>query len=126
MALAPCLVGYGAIAKRLYSEEQTLRTGNRYWKWIENYVAEDYTEAVRLGSGKYILSLFLRYANNTFRTAGGTHAKDFTEPGGRTHQDLHPSNRIGMQLLGHGTRPSSIEFILHIKMSIVWYIQILN
>lgn len=62
MALAPCLIGYGAIAKRLYSEEQTLRTGNRYWKWIENYVAEDYTEAVQLGTGKYLLSLFLRYA----------------------------------------------------------------
>ncbi|KAJ5112483.1 hypothetical protein N7532_000528 [Penicillium argentinense] len=50
MALAPCLIGYGAIARRLYSEEGTLREGNHYWKWIENYVAEDYTEAVRLGS----------------------------------------------------------------------------
>lgn len=52
MALAPCLIGYGAIAKRLYTEKETLREGNRYWRWIENYVAEDYTEAVRLGSGK--------------------------------------------------------------------------
>ncbi|KAK9639530.1 trifunctional hydroxymethylpyrimidine kinase/phosphomethylpyrimidine kinase/thiaminase [Aspergillus fumigatus] len=50
MALAPCLIGYGAIAKRLYTEKETLREGNRYWRWIENYVAEDYTEAVRLGS----------------------------------------------------------------------------
>jgi hydroxymethylpyrimidine/phosphomethylpyrimidine kinase len=50
MALAPCLIGYGAIAKRLYTEKETLREGNRYWQWIENYVAEDYTEAVRLGS----------------------------------------------------------------------------
>ncbi|KAI9368503.1 DNA polymerase family B-domain-containing protein [Aspergillus egyptiacus] len=50
VALAPCLIGYGAIAQRLYAEEQTLREGNPYWKWIENYVAEDYTEAVRLGS----------------------------------------------------------------------------
>ncbi|KAE8151287.1 DNA polymerase alpha, catalytic subunit [Aspergillus avenaceus] len=50
MALAPCLLGYGAIAQRLYTEQDTLREGNRYWKWIENYVAEDYTEAVRLGS----------------------------------------------------------------------------
>lgn len=54
MALAPCLIGYGAIARRLYSEEGTMRKGNQYWKWIENYVAEDYTEAVRLGSGKLI------------------------------------------------------------------------
>jgi thiaminase len=52
MALAPCLIGYGAIAKRLYSEKGTLRQGNQYWKWIENYVADDYTEAVQLGSGK--------------------------------------------------------------------------
>lgn len=52
MALAPCLIGYGAIARRLHSGERTLRDGNQYWKWIENYVAEDYTEAVRLGSGK--------------------------------------------------------------------------
>jgi thiaminase len=47
------LIGYGAIAQRLYTEEKTLRDGNQYWKWIENYVAEDYTEAVRLGSGKF-------------------------------------------------------------------------
>lgn len=52
MALAPCLIGYGAIARRLSSEKRTRRDGNMYWKWIENYVAEDYTEAVRLGSGK--------------------------------------------------------------------------
>lgn len=50
MALAPCLIGYGAIARRLHSEEGTLRKGNQYWKWIENYVADDYTEAVVLGS----------------------------------------------------------------------------
>ncbi|KAJ6103623.1 Phosphomethylpyrimidine kinase type-1 [Penicillium sp. IBT 16267x] len=50
MALAPCLIGYGAIAKRLHSEEGTLREGNLFWKWIENYVADDYSEAVRLGS----------------------------------------------------------------------------
>lgn len=53
MALAPCLIGYGAIARRLHGAQGTLREGNRYWKWIENYVADDYTEAVRLGSGKW-------------------------------------------------------------------------
>lgn len=57
MALAPCLIGYGAIANRLYAAEETLREGNRYWKWIENYAAEDYTEAVQLGSGKNCLLL---------------------------------------------------------------------
>ena len=61
MALAPCLIGYGAIAKRLYSAGETLREGNRYWKWIENYVADDYTEAVRLGSGTFLLPSFLLF-----------------------------------------------------------------
>lgn len=52
MALAPCLIGYGAIATRLYNDENdSVREGNRFWKWVENYVAEDYTEAVKIGSG---------------------------------------------------------------------------
>ncbi|KAJ5907587.1 heme oxygenase-like multi-helical [Penicillium taxi] len=50
MALAPCLIGYGAIAKRLYEDKGSLREGNHYWKWIENYVADDYVEAVEIGS----------------------------------------------------------------------------
>lgn len=53
VALAPCLIGYGAIARRLYDDKDSLREGNRFWKWVENYVAEDYTEAVRIGSGMY-------------------------------------------------------------------------
>ncbi|KAF2398490.1 hypothetical protein EJ06DRAFT_544160 [Trichodelitschia bisporula] len=48
-ALLPCLLGYGVIARRLYDDPQTLRVGNRYWRWIQNYVAPDYVEAVRLG-----------------------------------------------------------------------------
>lgn len=51
MALAPCLLGYGAVAQMLHADVKTVREGNTYWPWIENYVAEDYTEAVRLGSG---------------------------------------------------------------------------
>ena len=51
VALAPCLIGYGHIAKRLYADPNTKRQGNIYWKWIENYVADDYSEAVRVGSG---------------------------------------------------------------------------
>ncbi|TPX22728.1 hypothetical protein DIZ76_014607 [Coccidioides immitis] len=50
VALSPCLIGYGAIAKRLHRDEKSVRTENKYWKWIENYVAEDYSEAVKLGS----------------------------------------------------------------------------
>jgi thiaminase II len=51
VALAPCLIGYGVIAKRLFADPKTLREGNRYWKWIENYAAADYSEAVELGIG---------------------------------------------------------------------------
>ena len=52
IALAPCLIGYGEIAKRLYADPGTKREGNIYWKWIQNYVAEDYVEAVNVGSGR--------------------------------------------------------------------------
>ncbi|KAI9719829.1 MAG: hypothetical protein M1812_003318 [Candelaria pacifica] len=50
VSFAPCLIGYGAIARRLYDSPKTVRGGNKYWKWIENYVAQDYVEAVRTGS----------------------------------------------------------------------------
>ncbi|KAG5949800.1 hypothetical protein E4U53_005753 [Claviceps sorghi] len=51
MALAPCLLGYGAVAKMLYAHESTRRDeGNTYWPWIQNYVADDYVQAVKLGS----------------------------------------------------------------------------
>ncbi|KAL6244264.1 trifunctional hydroxymethylpyrimidine kinase/phosphomethylpyrimidine kinase/thiaminase [Rhinocladiella similis] len=51
MALAPCLIGYGEAASRLYvdSASKTTDQGNRYWRWVENYVAEDYAQAVRVG-----------------------------------------------------------------------------
>lgn len=51
MALAPCLLGYGAIARALHDDPQTDRSDkNTYWNWILNYVAEDYVEAVKTGS----------------------------------------------------------------------------
>ncbi|TGO45460.1 hypothetical protein BCON_0390g00030 [Botryotinia convoluta] len=50
ISMAPCLIGYGEIAKRLHADPKTKREGNIYWKWIENYVADDYTEAVKVGS----------------------------------------------------------------------------
>lgn len=52
VALAPCLLGYGAVAKMLHGDARSKRAGNRYWNWIENYVADDYTQAVRTGSGE--------------------------------------------------------------------------
>lgn len=54
VALAPCLLGYGAVAKMLHGDSGTVREGNRYWNWIENYVADDYVQAVETGSGKYM------------------------------------------------------------------------
>ncbi|KAI8936893.1 hypothetical protein NX059_006125 [Plenodomus lindquistii] len=50
IALLPCLVGYGVIAKRLYEDPSTVRVGSRYWKWIEQYVAAEYREAMMRGS----------------------------------------------------------------------------
>lgn len=52
MSLAPCLLGYGVAARRLASEHVNDSEGNKYWKWIENYIADDYQEAVKIGSGK--------------------------------------------------------------------------
>ena len=52
MALAPCLIGYGVAAKRIRADMNTKKEGNPYWKWIENYTADDYQEAVTKGSGK--------------------------------------------------------------------------
>lgn len=52
IALAPCLLGYSVIAKRLSSDPNTKRDGNTYWKWIETYVADDYSDAVNVGCGE--------------------------------------------------------------------------
>ncbi|KAI1847795.1 hypothetical protein JX265_009223 [Neoarthrinium moseri] len=49
VALAPCLLGYGALAAMLHGDPRTKTEGNTYWKWILNYVADDYVEAVRTG-----------------------------------------------------------------------------
>ncbi|KAE8447396.1 hypothetical protein EG329_010810 [Mollisiaceae sp. DMI_Dod_QoI] len=34
---------------KLHADPDTKREGNKYWKWIENYVADDYAEAVKIG-----------------------------------------------------------------------------
>lgn len=51
MALAPCLLGYGAIAKHLHASPNSKanETDNLYWTWITNYVADDYVTAVKAG-----------------------------------------------------------------------------
>ncbi|KAH7088350.1 Phosphomethylpyrimidine kinase-domain-containing protein [Paraphoma chrysanthemicola] len=50
VALLPCLIGYGMIARRLYEDSQTLRVGSRYWEWILQYVGQDYMDAMMRGS----------------------------------------------------------------------------
>jgi len=55
-ALAPCLLGYGIIAHQLYSDVATKRQGNPYWTWIQNYVADDYVQAVKKGTGRFACS----------------------------------------------------------------------
>lgn len=54
MAMLPCLLGYALIAKRLMGMQtlQASEAANKYHKWMENYVAEDYSEAVQKGCGR--------------------------------------------------------------------------
>ena len=52
VAMAPCLLGYGVLANQLYQDKSSRREGNLYWPWISNYVAEDYSQAVRTGRGE--------------------------------------------------------------------------
>ncbi|EAQ88927.1 hypothetical protein CHGG_05546 [Chaetomium globosum CBS 148.51] len=53
VAIAPCLLGYGVIAKQLHADKRSKREGNLYWTWIQNYVANDYVTAVKTGTGKW-------------------------------------------------------------------------
>lgn len=42
VALAPCVIGYAVICKRLIEDPATLRQGNPYKDWIEMYAGEEY------------------------------------------------------------------------------------
>ena len=46
VALAPCVIGYGAIGRRLADDPATIRDGNRYDAWIAMYSGADYAEVV--------------------------------------------------------------------------------
>lgn len=50
IALLPCLIGYGIIARRLYDDPQTVREGSKYWEWIKQYVGQEYVNAMMRGS----------------------------------------------------------------------------
>lgn len=51
----PCLLGYHHIARRLHSIQDPTKpkNANRYRQWIDNYVADDYTQAVSAGTGMF-------------------------------------------------------------------------
>ena len=57
IALAPCLLGYGEIGARLFSDPATVKSGNPYLRWIENYVADDYKQALKAGKGRSLIEL---------------------------------------------------------------------
>ncbi|KAI1291638.1 hypothetical protein EDD11_008839 [Mortierella claussenii] len=53
LAIAPCLIGYGQIGRRLYNDPSTLKGDqNPYWEWIKNYENNDYQSAVERGIGE--------------------------------------------------------------------------
>ena len=53
LAVAPCFIGYGAIARRLYEDSKTVKGHeNKYWKWIETYVSDEYVETVSQVTGR--------------------------------------------------------------------------
>jgi thiaminase len=52
IAMAPCLVGYGVLAKQLHADSRSKRENNMYWAWIQNYVSDEYLAALKVGSGE--------------------------------------------------------------------------
>ena len=97
-ALAPCLIGYGAIAKRLNAADSSIREGNPYWRWVENYIAEDFVEAVKKGSGRLVASKFEepRRLNDSSSSADrGKHPKAITLACRRIGSDIYSLHRNG-------------------------------
>ena len=97
LALAPCLLGYGVVARQLHADERSVRgETNRYWTWIENYVADDYVQAVKTGSGKCRGEKDWRRgiaANEGNRTIRETRCSAVSEQNRRVGKDLHTCNQ---------------------------------
>ena len=47
VALAPCVVGYGEIGRRLIQSPDTIKDGNPYLPWIEMYASDDYQQVAQ-------------------------------------------------------------------------------
>ncbi|KAL8243690.1 hypothetical protein R6Q59_009948 [Mikania micrantha] len=59
LALLPCLVGYRVVADRLANLDGRVEK-SRYWRWVENYAADEYKVAVDMGVGEsMMISLFV-------------------------------------------------------------------
>ncbi|CAN6636457.1 hydroxymethylpyrimidine/phosphomethylpyrimidine kinase Thi20p [Trichomonascus vanleenenianus] len=49
VALSPCLFGYLQAARILKEDPESVEENNPYWRWVENYLAEDFQEASAVG-----------------------------------------------------------------------------
>lgn len=49
VAMLPCVLGYGYLARRLVEDAGSVREGNPYWGWVEGYAGEAFQGAVRRG-----------------------------------------------------------------------------
>ncbi|EFX02311.1 hr1-like Rho-binding repeat protein [Grosmannia clavigera kw1407] len=48
IALAPCIIGYGAAARALLEDkESTKQEGNPYWSWVETYTSENHDASIK-------------------------------------------------------------------------------
>lgn len=98
IALAPCLIGYGQIAARIYGEQASVREGNPYWKWVENYVAEDFVEAVKTGSGK--ISKHLEgFGADEHRVDRDAYPRSVASEDRRASENIYPIHRDGGSIL---------------------------
>lgn len=59
VALAPCMLGYAEVGKRLLNDPSTQRDGNAYWSWIEMYGGPEFQAAAE-AEREIVDSLFAR------------------------------------------------------------------
>lgn len=96
MAMLPCLLGYNHIAERLskLQDPNAPKEINRYRQWIDNYVAEDYSEAVRKGCGIVLLPLWFEELRLTKNRAGREACSTAISGKDRAAcQNLHPCHQ---------------------------------
>ncbi len=75
VALAPCTVGYGEVARRILADPATVIEGNPYRSWIETYGAADY-QALAMAAAERIDALGVSHGGEARFTRL---ARDFAE-----------------------------------------------